>query len=510
LLKVNEIEEGSLILSTPALEFVSGLVKEFGPKIDELLNERKKKQARYDAGALPGFISSTVNIRLEDWAARPTPEEISDRRVEITGPVERKMIINALNSGANVFMADFEDSNSPTWKNCVLGQKNLYDAVRKQITYTNPSNGKFYELKDKTAVLFVRPRGFHLKEKNFLIDGKPIPAMLFDFGMYFYHNAQELVNRGSRPYFYLPKMESYLEARLWNDVISYSEQKMGLDVGTAKVTCLIETLPAVFQMNEIIYELRNHSVGLNCGRWDYIFNYIKTFRSDPNRVMPDRDQVGMTQHFMRCYSLLLIETCHRRRVHAMGGMAAQIPIKNDPKANELALQKVRNDKMREVLDGHDGTWVAHPGLIQIAKEVFDENMPNDNQIDKISVYNAPITEQDLICLPKGTCTMAGLKKNLDVMFKYLQSWLDGNGCVPINNLMEDAATAEISRAQVCQWLRHNTSLSDGTKVTEKLIGDLTEGLLEGVDPRRAELLASFCFQQTMDDFLTLRLYEEIN
>lgn len=510
MLEVNESKRGSSILSPPALEFVSELVKNFGPKIDELLAERKRAQASYDSGETPDFISDTINVRLEDWTAPPPPEEIRDRRVEITGPVERKMIINALNSGANVFMADFEDSNSPTWENCVLGQNNLYDAVRRRITYTNHATGKFYKLKDKIAILFVRPRGFHLKEKNVLLDGKPIPAMLFDFGMYFYHNAQELVNRGSRPYFYLPKMESYLEARLWNDVITHAERKMGLDVGTTKVTCLIETLPAAFQMNEIIYELRNHSAGLNCGRWDYIFNYIKTFRNDPNKIMPDRDQVGMTQHFMRCYSLLLIETCHRRGVHAMGGMAAQIPIKNDPIANELALQNVKNDKLREVTDGHDGTWVAHPGLIQIAKEVFDENMQGDNQIDQVRFHNVPIFSEDLTCLPKGTCTMAGLKKNLDVMFKYLQSWLDGNGCVPINNLMEDAATAEISRAQVWQWLNHGAILSDGMEVTEELVSGIINELLVGVDTKRAELLASFCFQRVMDDFLTLSLYEEIN
>ena len=510
MLEVKGTQDDSFILSLAALSFVSLLVEKFGPRVTELLNERKKAQAAYDLGDHPDFIPLTVNIREGNWEADPIPQEIHDRRVEITGPVERKMIINALNSGANVFMADFEDSNSPTWENCIQGQMNLYDAVRRQITYTHPKTGKFYQLVDDPAILFVRPRGFHLKENSVICDGGPIPAMLFDFGLYFFHNARELVDRGSAPYFYLPKMESYLEARLWNEILTYSEKFVGIDAGTTKVTCLIETLPAAFQMNEIIYELRNHSAGLNCGRWDYIFSFIKTFRNDPKKIMPDRDQVGMIQHFMRCYSLLLIETCHRRGVHAMGGMAAQIPIKDDMEANEIALQKVRNDKLREVQDGHDGTWVAHPRLVSLAQEIFDKHMPTPNQIDHLMVFNTPVDSRDLTCLPKGTCTLAGLKKNLSVMFEYLQAWLDGNGCVPINHLMEDTATAEISRVQVWQWIKHNVVLSDGTVVTKELVNHIIDGLLEAVDPDRARLLSSFCFQDKMDEFLTLRLYEELN
>ena len=510
MLEIKDTTQHARIFTSDALVFLSALVEEFGDRVDDLLKERRKAQVSYDVGETPSFNPSTLDIREGDWVAAPVPDEIRDRRVEITGPVDRKMIINALNSGANVFMADFEDSNSPTWKNCVEGQENLYDAVRKEITYTNPQTGKFYKLGSDPAVLFVRSRGFHLKEKNVTYNGDPIPAMLFDFGLYFFHNALELVERGSAPYFYLPKMESYLEARLWNEIITYAEKWVGIDVGTTKVTCLIETLPAVFQMNEIIYELRNHSAGLNCGRWDYIFSFIKTFRNHPKKIMPDRNQVGMTQHFMHSYSLLLIETCHRRGVHAMGGMAAQIPIKNDADANDTALQKVRNDKLREVQNGHDGTWVAHPGLISIARGIFDEHMPTANQISRRSIYNVPISHSDLVCLPKGTCTLDGLKQNLAVMFEYLQAWLDGNGCVPINHLMEDAATAEISRAQVWQWIKHGAVLSNGKTVTSELVEHIIGGLLEDVEPARAELLSSFCFQDKMDEFLTLRLYEELN
>ncbi len=509
MLEVKDVKSDTLIFSYDALEFLSSLVEKFGPRIEAALKKRETAQRKYDLGDMPDFVSTTLDVREGDWVADPIPQELQDRRVEITGPVDRKMIINALNSGANVFMADFEDSNSPTWKNCVNGQRNLYDAVRRTITYTNPKTGKFYKLGENPAILFVRPRGFHLKENNVTYNKKPIPAMLFDFGLYFFHNAQELANRSSAPYFYLPKMEHYLEARLWNEIITYSEEYVGIEVGTTKVTCLIETLPAVFQMNEIIYELRNHTAGLNCGRWDYIFSFIKTFRNNPKMIMPDRDQVGMNQHFMSCYSQLLIQTCHRRRVHAMGGMAAQIPIKNAPQANHKAMEKVKNDKLREVLSGHDGTWVAHPGLIPLAKEIFDEHMPDANQIDIPHITNASIGGRDLLCLPKGTCTLSGLKKNLAVMFEYLNAWLEGNGCVPINNLMEDAATAEISRAQIWQWLTYNVTLSNGTVVSKKLVQDIIDELLSDMEPEEVELLSSFCFQDKMEDFLTTRLYEEL-
>jgi len=510
MLEVKDKERHQDILSDRALSFVEDLCHLFGERIDKLLEKRQEIQKRFDEGMKPDFLPLTIDIRESEWSVAEIPTELADRRVEITGPVDRKMIINALNSGARVFMADLEDSNSPTWDNCVQGQVNLYDAVRKTIDYTNPSTGKYYTLKDDPAILFVRPRGLHLKEKNVLRNNESIPASLFDFGLYFFHNARRLVADGTRPYFYLPKLEHCAEAKLWDDIFSHGENYLGLDHGTIRATVLVETLPAVFQMDEILHALKDHSVGLNCGRWDYIFSFIKTLRNDPQAVMPDRDQVTMTQHFMRCYTQLLISTCHRRGAHAMGGMAAQIPIKNDTVANESALAKVRDDKLREVLDGHDGTWVAHPGLIPLAMEIFDTHMKTPNQIHKqIENFNAPIDGRDLLCVPKGTCTEAGLRKNIRIGFKYLQAWLGGNGCVPLDNLMEDAATAEISRAQIWQWRKHGVRLDNGKKVTSSYLRwVLNDELGEKISVAKTVFM-NLCLAEDLHDFLTIDAYKEI-
>lgn len=462
---------GEEVLTPEALHFVAKLVREFTPRRNELLRQRGERQAEIDAGHLPRFLDETHALRQSEWTVAPIPADLSDRRVEITGPVERKMIINALNSGAQVFMADFEDSNSPTWGNLVLGQVNLCDAVDGTISYTSPE-GKFYALNEKTATLMVRPRGWHLPERHVRLDGQPVPASLFDFGIFFFHNATKLIDHGSGPYFYLPKLESHLEARLWNDVFNMSQDMLGIPRGTIRATVLIETIPAAFEMDEILWELREHSAGLNCGRWDYIFSTIKKFRNHPEWLMPDRGQVTMMVHCMRSYSLLAIQTCHRRGIHALGGMAAQIPIKSDPEANEAALEKVRADKQREVGDGHDGTWVAHPGLVAIAKEAFDAKMPQAHQIAR-KRDDIRITAADLLTVPKGTITEAGLCQNIDVGTQYLAAWLGGNGCVPIYNLMEDAATSEISRTQLWQWIHHpNARLDDGRRVTEELCRSL--------------------------------------
>jgi malate synthase A len=454
------------VISNGALDLVADLVRRFGWRVDELLARRRERQARLDAGERPEFLPETAHIRSSEWAVAPLPPDLLDRRVEITGPVERKMIINALNSGASVFMADFEDSNSPTWENVAQGQVNLADAVRRCITFTAADTGKSYKLAEKTAVLMVRPRGWHLLEKHVLVDGRPVPGALFDFGVFFHANAKELHARGTGPYFYLPKLESHLEARLWNDVFVRAQEVVGLPRGTIKATCLIETLPAAFEMDEILWELREHSAGLNCGRWDYIFSYIKRFRNDPRFVLPDRGQVTMDKSFLHAYVQLLIQTCHKRNVHAMGGMAAQIPIKDDATANETALQKVRQDKLREVKAGHDGTWVAHPGLVALAKGVFDECMKGPNQIAN-KRDDVRIGRKELLAVPEGTRTEAGLRHMIRVSIQYLEAWLRGSGCVPIYNLMEDAATAEISRALVWQWIRHQAVLDEpeGQQVT---------------------------------------------
>uniref|UniRef100_Q01UM1 Malate synthase n=1 Tax=Solibacter usitatus (strain Ellin6076) TaxID=234267 RepID=Q01UM1_SOLUE len=501
-----------LILSEEALRFLARLARSVEPRRRQLLDDRERRQQEIDAGALPEFLPATARIRAREWYVAPIPADLQDRRVEITGPVDRKMIINALNSGANVFMADFEDSNSPTWGNVMQGQVNLRDAVRGVITYTSPE-GKRYELCETPAVLMVRPRGWHLVEKHVLVDGEPISASLFDFGLFFFHNARTLIANGTGPYFYLPKMESHLEARLWNEVFILAQQELGISRGTIRATALIETIFAAFEMDEILWELREHSAGLNCGRWDYIFSFIKKFRNHSGFVLPDRVQVGMDRHFLRSYADLLIHTCHRRGAHAMGGMAAQIPIKNDPEANAAALEKVRLDKLREVWAGHDGTWVAHPALVSLARDVFDTYMPFPNQIDKKTSID--VNPADLLTVPTGEITLEGLSRNIDIGLQYLTTWLCGNGCVPIYNLMEDAATAEISRAQVWQWLTHGAHLSNGQRVTPVLVRETLEHhrrRLESQFPARelshaVRLFETLIINPEFTDFLTAPAYD---
>ena len=455
------------ILTPDALAFVASLERRFGAERRRLLQLRADTQAKLDGGWRPDFLAETRAVRERDWTVAPLPKDLLDRRVEITGPTDRKMVINALNSGANVFMADFEDANTPSWNNLIEGQSNLADAVRRVISYDDPQSKKHYTLNTKTAVLLVRPRGWHLPEAHVLIDGAPMAGAFFDFGLYVFHNAKELLARGSGPYFYLPKLENRFEAKLWNDVFVYSQQALGIPHGTIKATVLIETILAAFEMDEILYELRDHSSGLNCGRWDYIYSFIKKFAEDPKAVMPDRAQVTMATHFLRSYSQLLIQICHRRNVHAMGGMAAQIPIRNDAAANAAAMEKVRADKLREASDGHDGTWVAHPGLVGLAKDIFDRQMPEANQIAR-KRQDVHVQASDLLAVPAGGITEAGLRQNLNVGIGYLEAWLRGTGCVPLYHLMEDAATAEISRAQIWQWIRHRAKLVDGRVVDKPL------------------------------------------
>ncbi len=457
----------SEILTPEAVSFVAGMHRTFDDRRRGLLQDRVRRQLALDRGEMPDFLPETETIRRDDWTVAPIPADLLDRRVEITGPVDRKMIINALNSGASVFMADFEDSNSPAWANVLDGQINLRDAVRREIRYHSPE-GKLYRLNTSTATLVVRPRGWHLDEAHMLVDGRPVSASLFDFALYMFHNAHELMQRGTGPYFYLPKLESYREARLWNDVFLFAQERLGIPRGTIRATVLIESILAAFEMDEILYELRDHSAGLNCGRWDYIFSFIKKFRSHREFTLPDRSEVTMDRHFLDSYVQLLIQTCHRRGIHAMGGMAAQIPIKSDPQANEQALEKVRKDKIREVLAGHDGTWVAHPALVPIAKEIFDQHMPAPNQIHR-KREGVHVTACDLLNVPHGNITEKGLRWNIDVGIQYLESWLRGSGCVPIYNLMEDAATAEICRAQVWQWVEFNACLNDGRPITDRLV-----------------------------------------
>jgi malate synthase len=514
--------ESERILTPEALSFVARLERTFGERRRELLRRRAERQAELDAGKMPDFLPETAHIRASEWTVAPIPADLLDRRVEITGPVDRKMIINALNSGAKVFMADFEDANSPTWQNNIEGQLNLWDAVRRTITYTSPE-GKEYQLNDQIATLLVRPRGWHLPEKHLLVDGHEVTGAFFDFGLYFFHNARALIERGSGPYFYLPKLESHLEARLWNDVFNLAQDELSIPRGTIRATVLIETLLAAFEMDEILYELREHSAGLNCGRWDYIFSAIKKRRNDPAFVLPDRAQVTMTTHFMRSYTLLCIQTCHRRNAHAMGGMSAFIPVRNDPEANERAFAQVRADKEREASDGHDGTWVAHPGLVPVAQEVFDRLMPTPNQIFR-KREDVHVTAADLLEVPEGTITEAGLRTNIAVGIQYIESWLRGQGAVPLYNLMEDAATAEISRAQVWQWIRHPKGvLVDGRKVTVDLYRELAREELAKIEADiGAEAYASRRFadasrifdQLTTSDefveFLTLPASELLN
>jgi len=460
--------EFSEILTPPAIAFVAKLSRKFENRRRELMVARAQRQSEFDAGKLPDFLAETRDIREGKWTIGNVPADLQDRRVEITGPTDRKMVINALNCGANVFMADFEDSNAPTWNNMIEGQLNLRDAVRRTITFSSPE-GKQYNLNARIATLLVRPRGWHLLENHMQVDGAPVSGAIFDFALFVFHNAKEAIARNTGPYFYLPKMESHLEARLWNDVFVMAQRELGLPQGTIKATVLIETVLAAFEMDEILYELRDHCVGLNIGRWDYIFSCIKKFRSNKDFCLADRSQVTMTAPFMRAYALLLIQTCHKRNAFAMGGMAAQIPIKGDEAANNAALAKVRADKEREATDGCDGTWVAHPGLVGIAKEVFDKHMPGPNQVSR-QRPDVKVTAKDLLNFqPEAPITEAGLRNNICVGIQYIGAWLAGNGCVPVYNLMEDAATAEISRSQIWQWMRSpKGKLEDGRKVTREM------------------------------------------
>ena len=510
------------VLTPEALELVARLHRALDGRRKELLARRQERQAELDAGRRPDFLAETAHIREGDWTIAPFPPQIADRRVEITGPVERKMVINALNSGAKVFMADFEDANTPSWDNQVEGQLNLRDALRRTISFTSPE-GKAYALRDDPAVLFVRPRGWHLDEKHVAVDGEPVSGGLFDFALYFFHNARQAIEVQGAPYFYLPKLESHLEARLWNDAFLMAQEYVGLPTGTIKATVLIETILAAFEMDEILYELREHSAGLNCGRWDYIFSCIKKFRSDPDFCLADRALVTMTTHFMRSYSLLCIKTCHRRGAHAMGGMAAQIPIKGDPEANAAAMAKVRADKEREASDGHDGTWVAHPGLVPIALEAFNAAMKTPNQIER-KREDVQIGAADILTFgPEAPITEQGLRLNINVGIQYLGAWLAGNGCVPVFNLMEDAATAEISRAQIWQWIRSPKGvLDDGRKVTVELFRQLLPEELArvreilgpayamGKYEQAARLFDEITTGDEFVEFLTLPAYRQID
>jgi len=499
------------ILSSKALEFLKELHNLFSHKIAGLLKDREKPFTF-------SFNNSTKHIRSSEWQVVYPPGDLVDRRVEITGPLNRKMVINAHNSGANVFMADFEDSTSPVWKNILNGQVNLRDAVNKTITFYDSKKCKKYSLNEETATLMVRPRGFHLLEEHVSINGEPIRASLFDFGLYFFHNAKNLLANGTGPYFYLPKLESYLEARVWNQIFKFSETYLNIAPQSIRATVLIETLPAAFQMDEILWELRRYSAGLNCGRWDYIFSFIKKFKDNPDKILPDRDQVTMDKSFLNAYSQLLIKTCHKRGAHAMGGMAAQIPIKNSASANEAAIKKVYLDKLREVTNGHDGTWVAHPGLVPIAKEVFDSKMPTKNQIH-IPKEDVNITEEDLIAVPEGTITIGGIRKNINIGILYIEAWLSGSGCIPLYNLMEDAATAEISRTQIWQWLKHQVKLLSGESFTKELfITIFNEELKFLIDTTykdgcnliiAADLFRTLCLNEDLEEFLTLTAYAAI-
>lgn len=505
------------ILTPEALAFVERLQREFNPRREALLRTRAERQAAIDGGATLDFLPETAHIRAGEWQVAPAPPDLNDRRVEITGPVDRKMMINALNSDARVFMADLEDATSPTWPNLIEGQLNLRDAVRREISFTGP-DGRRYDLNERTATLLVRPRGWHLPERHVTLDGQPVSGSLFDFGLYFFHNAEELVRRGSGPYFYLPKLQSHLEARLWNDVFLFAQQALGLPRGTVRATVLIETIWAAFEMEEILYELREHAAGLNAGRWDYIFSAIKTFRRRPDCVLPDRAQVTMTVPFMHAYTELLVRTCHRRGAHAIGGMAAFIPSRRDPKVNEVALAKVREDKEREAGAGFDGTWIAHPDLAPVALEAFDRvlgDRPNqkDRRRDDVQPNPAKLLE---LRVPGGTLTEAGVRNNVSVALQYLNAWLTGTGAAAIYNLMEDAATAEISRAQLWQWRTHSAKLDTGEPVTADLyqvIRDEELTNLGGANHERygtaAHILDQLVLTDQFPEFLTLLAYEEL-
>jgi len=505
------------VLTPEALAFVVGLHRRFNARREALLQARVDRQHAIDGGAVPDFLPETAEVRAGEWRVASCPADLGDRRVEITGPTDRKMVINALNSGASCFMADFEDALSPTWYNVIEGQASLYDAIRRQVDFTSPE-GKTYALKERTATLIVRPRGWHLTEKHLLVDEKPVSASLFDFGLFFWHNARELLARGSGPYFYLPKMESHLEARLWNDVFTAAQQELGIPHGTIRATVLIETILAAFEMDEILYELRDHAAGLNAGRWDYIFSVIKKFGKRGDFVLPDRVQVTMAVPFMRCYAELLVKTCHRRGAHAMGGMAAFIPSRKDAEVNRVALAKVREDKDRETGQGFDGTWVAHPDLVPVAREVFDRVLgerPNQKHVLREEVT---ARAEDLLSvgIKEGRVTEAGVRLNVSVALQYMDAWLRGNGAVGIYNLMEDAATAEISRAQLWQWIRHRAPLADDGVMTPDVYARIRDEevakLCEGRDPNdrcfheAVELLDKLVLASEFEPFLTIPAY----
>jgi malate synthase len=502
----------STVLTSDALEFVASLQREFSEARKGLLAARNHRQALFDSGAMPDFLAETEGVRNSNWTIAGVPDDLTDRRVEITGPAgDTKMMINALNSGASTYMADFEDSQSPTWVETVRGQLNLMQVVRGEIRHVTPEM-KVYTLNQKVATLIVRPRGLHLEEKHVLVDGEPISASLFDLGLFVYHNVDLLRKKGSGPYFYIPKLEGHLEARLWEEVCSRAEDYLGLGRGTVKLTFLVETLPAAFEMDEILYETRGRAVGLNCGRWDYIFSFIKKLRNHPGFLLPERAQLTMSKGFLAAYVDLLIKTCHRRRAYAIGGMSAYIPVKTNEKANEIALQNVRADKKREVRLGHDGTWVAHPGLVGIAKEAFDAEMPGPNQLH-VRREDVEVSREDLLRVPEGRVTVAGVRTNVAVGLRYLESWLRGKGCVPIGGLMEDTATSEICRAQLWQWVAHGALLGDGTRVTAGLVDEMileeTRGL-GGNGPEDVErLFAKLATGKEFVEFLTLPAYDDL-
>lgn len=509
------------ILTTEALLFIGDLHKRFDATRKRLLAVRAERQKRFNAGELPDFLPETKHVREGSWKVAPIPADLLDRRVEITGPTDRKMVVNALNCGAKVFMTDFEDANSPTWTNCIEGQINLKDRWDGKLDFTDATSGKEYKLRPNPATLIVRPRGWHLMEEHVTVDGEAVSGGLFDFGMYLFHNAKKAIAAGSGPYFYLPKMESHLEARLWNDVFVHAQEALGLKVGTIKGTVLIETLPAAFEMDEIIFELKDHMAGLNCGRWDYIFSFIKKLAKNKNYVLPDRSQVTMGKAFLNAYSLLLIKTCHRRGAFAMGGMAAQIPIKNNPEANAAAFAKVKADKEREAGNGHDGTWVAHPDLVPVAMEVFNRMMPEKNQLKKLR-EDVSVTAKDLVEVHVGTRTEAGFRENIRVGVQYMEAWLRGRGAVPIYNMMEDAATAEISRAQIWQFVNYGVELEGGVKVTRDWFGKVYDEELakvrgeigaqaydSGRFPEAAKLFKELSLAPDFADFLTTPAYQLI-
>lgn len=514
----------SEILTPDALRFVGLLCHKFDGRRRALLEARKCRALEFDAGESPNFLGASQASQDPSWRCATVPDDIQDRRVEITGPVDRKMVINGLNSGANVYMADFEDSTSPTWTNLVEGQANLRDAVRGTISFTNPSNGKVYKLKPKTSVLFVRPRGWHLDEAHITVNGKVASGSIFDFALYFYHNVHVLAEKGTGPYFYLPKLESHLEARLWNDVFVTAQQYLGVPVGTIRATVLLETITASFEMEEILFELKDHSLGLNCGRWDYLFSYIKKFRNHADKIAPDRAHLTMTTPLMDAYVKRLVYICHKRGTFAMGGMSASIPIKNDEKRNAAAMQKVGEDKLREVVAGHDGSWVAHPALVSVAKKIFDDNMTTPNQINsKPGLVGASVTEADLMQLPQipqgEAITSAGLQKGVNIVLAYTEAWLRGVGCIPLHDAMEDAATAEISRAQIWQWRHHGVSTQDdGKKIDAERIYQLVDeevtkqcgGVNKGKWRLAGKLVENMLTKEDeLDDFLTSICYPHI-